>query len=271
MSTHQSAKKITVPDILDMKKRGEKIAALTAYDYLMAELLDEAGMDIILVGDSAGMVVAGNKTTLPISMEEMLYHTRMVSKGVKKALLVADMPFLSYQVSISSGIENAGRFLKEAGAEAVKVEGGKVVAELVSKLVDYGIPVMGHLGLTPQSINKFGSYKLQGAEEKTANILKRDANLLEEAGVFSLVLEKVPANLAKDISESISIPTIGIGAGPFCDGQVLVSHDMLGLFDKFKPKFVRRYASLGEDIRKAFGEYIRDVKNSSFPNPDESF
>lgn len=271
MSTHQVRKKITVPAILEMKNRGEKIAALTAYDYLMAEMLDEAGMDIILVGDSAGMVIAGHESTLPITMEEMLYHTRIVRRGVKRALLVADMPFLSYQPSIAEGIKNAGRFLKEAGAEAVKVEGGNTVAELVEKLVGYGIPVMGHIGLTPQSINKFGSYSLQGTEVETAALLKKDALLLEEAGAFSIVLEKLPAELAREITGAVNIPTIGIGAGPHCDGQILVSHDMLGIFDKFKPKFVRRYAEIGKTMREAFSNYVRDVRSGEFPNENESF
>ena len=271
MSSHQSRKKVTVPEIIAMKARGEKIAALTAYEYLIAEMLDEAGMDIVLVGDSAGMVIAGNETTLPISMDEMIFITRNVKRGVKKALVVADMPFLSYQISVSEGIKNAGRFLKESEAEAVKIEGGKAVIDLVDKLVGFGIPVMGHLGLTPQSINKFGTYKLQGSDPENAETLKRDAKLLEEAGVFSLVLEKIPAKLAKEISESLKIPTIGIGAGPGCDGQVLVLHDMLGIFDKFHPKFVRRYAEIGNTMRKAFENYIKDIKNNEFPNMDESF
>jgi len=271
MSTHQGRKKVTVPEIIAMKERQEKIAALTAYDYLTGEMLDEAGMDIILVGDSAGMVIAGHETTLPITMDEMIFITRNVRRGVKNSLLVADMPFLSYQTSVSDGIRNAGRFLKEAQAEAVKVEGGKAVVELVDKLVGYGIPVMGHLGLTPQSINKFGAYKLQGADPQTAGILKNDAKLLEQAGAFSIVLEKVPATLAKEISQSLKIPTIGIGAGPDCDGQVLVSHDMLGIFDKFQPKFVRRYAEIGTTMRNAFAKYVTDVKKNEFPSLDESF
>lgn len=271
MSSHQERKKVTVPEIMAMKARGEKIAALTAYDYLIAEMLDEAGMDIVLVGDSAGMVIAGHETTLPITMEEMIFITQNVRRGVKRALLVADMPFLSFQTSVSEGIKNAGRFLKEAQAEAVKVEGGKAVVELVDKLTGYGIPVMGHLGLTPQSINKFGSYKLQGSESEAANILKNDARLLEEAGAFSIVLEKIPAHLAKEISTMLTIPTIGIGAGPDCDGQVLVTHDMLGIFDKFKPKFVRRYAEIGNTMRNAFAAYVKDVKSNEFPNADESF
>lgn len=271
MSSHQERKKITVPEIVAMKARGEKIAALTAYDYLTAEMLDEAGIDIALVGDSAGMVIAGHETTLPITMDEMIFITQNVRRGVKRALLVADMPFLSFQPSVSEAIKNAGRFLKEAQAEAVKIEGGRAVIELVEKLVGYGIPVMGHLGLTPQSINKFGTYKLQGSDSEAANILKNDARLLEEAGAFSIVLEKIPADLAREISSMLKIPTIGIGAGPHCDGQVLVTHDMLGIFDKFKPKFVRRYAEIGKQMRQALVRYVKDVKSNEFPNADESF
>ncbi len=271
MSIEKQIKKITVPDIVEMKIRGEKIAALTAYDVLMAEMLDESGIEIVLVGDSASMVVAGNDTTLPVTMDEMVNFTRYVRRGIKRALLVADMPFLSYQGSIAEGIANAGRFLKEAGAEAVKVEGGEPVAELIDKLVDIGVPVMGHLGLTPQSIHKFGSYKLQGKDPTLARKLKREAKLLEDAGVFSLVLEKIPAGLAREITQSLKIPTIGIGAGAYCDGQILVSQDMLGMFDKFKPKFVRRYATLGETMRQAFADYLRDVKDGQFPSEAESF
>ncbi|NOX38119.1 MAG: 3-methyl-2-oxobutanoate hydroxymethyltransferase [Calditrichaeota bacterium] len=270
MSVHEEKKKITVPDIIQMKALGQKIAALTAYDALMARLLDESGIDLILVGDSASMVVAGYETTLPITMEEMLYHVRSVRRGVQRALVVADMPFLSYQTSLEAGIRNAGLFLK-AGAEAVKVEGGEPVLELVEKLVDFGIPVMGHLGLIPQSIHKFGSYKLQGKDPAIAKKLKKEARMLEEAGVFSLVLEKIPTSLARDITESIKIPTIGIGAGPYCDGQILVSHDMLGLFDKFKPRFVRRYAELAQTMRQAFRNYIHDVRSGEFPSEGESF
>ncbi len=271
MSAEKEIKKVTVPDIIDFKKRGEKISALTAYDFLMAEMLDEAGLDIILIGDSLSMVVAGHATTLPIGLEAMLYHTSIVSRAVKRALVVADMPFLSYQVSIAQGIENAGRFLRDAGAEAVKIEGGEPVADLVHKLVNFGIPVMGHLGLTPQSIHKFGSYKLQGKEAEVAAELKKDAKILEHAGVFSIVLEKIPASLAQEITASVSVPTIGIGAGPHCDGQILVSHDMLGLFDKFKPRFVRRYAEVAKEMRNAFRSYVDDVKKADFPSQDESF
>lgn len=262
---------MTVPRLIAKKAKGEKIAALTAYDTLMAEILDESGIDVILVGDSAAMVMAGHSTTLPITMEEMLFYTRNVRRGVKKALLVADMPFLSYQCSLEEGIRNAGRFLKEAGAEAVKIEGGEPVVELIARLVDFGIPVMGHLGLTPQSIHKFGSYKLQGKESAVAKKLKKEAKMLEEAGIFSLVLEKIPAGLAREITETIKVPTIGIGAGVHCDGQILVAHDMLGIYDKMKPRFVRRYAEIAQTMRQAFDQYIDDVRNRRFPSDEESF
>lgn len=271
MSTTAEIQKITIPQILSRKGKNEKITALTAYDFLMAEMLDEAGIDIILVGDSVGMVIAGYTTTLPVGMEEMIYHAKIVGKAIKRSLFVVDMPFLSYQISIERGIENAGRFLKETDAQAVKLEGGERVAELVHKLVNYGIPVMGHIGLVPQSIHRFGSYKLQGKDPKIARQLKKDAKCLEEAGAFSIVLEKIPGTLAKEITESISIPSIGIGAGPFCDGQILVSHDMLGIYDKFKPRFVRQYAELGKEMRKAFKNYIKDVRSGNFPSSDEYF
>ncbi|RMF59734.1 MAG: 3-methyl-2-oxobutanoate hydroxymethyltransferase [Calditrichaeota bacterium] len=271
MSVHKEHPKMTVPRLIAKKAKGEQIAALTAYDTLMAEILDESGIDVILVGDSAAMVMAGHSTTLPITMEEMLFYTRNVRRGVKKALLVADMPFLSYQCSLEEGIRNAGRFLKEAGAEAVKIEGGEPVVELIARLVDFGIPVMGHLGLTPQSIHKFGSYKLQGKESAVAKKLKKEAKMLEEAGIFSLVLEKIPAGLAREITETIKVPTIGIGAGVHCDGQILVAHDMLGIYDKMKPRFVRRYAEIAQTMRQAFDQYIDDVRNRRFPSDEESF
>ncbi|HFE63114.1 MAG TPA: 3-methyl-2-oxobutanoate hydroxymethyltransferase [Caldithrix sp.] len=271
MSAEQKITKLTVPQIIAYKQKGEKIAALTAYDSLMAKLLDESGIDIILIGDSVGMVVAGDSTTLAISMEEMLYHARIVSRAVRHALVVVDMPFLSYQVSVEKAIENAGRFLKETEVQAVKIEGGEPVAGLVRTLVKIGIPVMGHLGLTPQSIHRFGSYTLQGKDPRIAKQLKKDARLLEEAGVFSIVLEKIPATLAAEITGSVQVPTIGIGAGALCDGQILVSHDMLGMFEKFKPRFVRRYAELGSEMRKAFAAYCKDVKVGSFPSKEESF
>ena len=271
MSAQSDLKKITIPDIVTLKKEGKKVTALTAYDYLMARMLDETGIDIILVGDSLGMVVAGHPNTLSVSMDQMIYHTSIVSRAVKKSLVVGDMPFMSYQASIEQGVENAGRFLQEAGAEAVKIEGGKIVLPLVEKLVQLGIPVMGHLGLLPQSIHKYGSYKLQGKEPEMAAQLKEDALMLQNAGCFSVVMEKIPANLARDISQSLSIPTIGIGAGPYCDGQILVSYDMLGIFDQFKPRFVRRYANLADQMRDAFQNYITDVQSGKFPTEDESF
>ena len=271
MSANKPVKKTTVPAIIDMKKDGRKIAVLTAYDYLMARMQDEAGIDIILVGDSVGMVLAGFESTLPVTMDMMLYHVASVARGTRNALLVADMPFLSYQTSAAEAIANAGRFLKEAGAEAVKIEGGRHNAETIRKMVDAGIPVMGHLGLTPQSINRYGSYHLVGKDEIEASSLLEDAKILEHAGIFSLVLEKVPSPLAKKITETISIPTIGIGAGKHCDGQVLVAHDMLGIFDKFKPKFVRRYAELAEIMRGAFRQYVDDIKSENFPNDNESY
>ncbi len=264
-------KKVTVPELTAMKARGEKIASLTAYDAIMAKILDQAGIDVILVGDSVGMVVSGFESTLPVTLEHILYHTQAVARTSPRALLVADMPFLSFQVSTEKTVENAGRLLKEGGAEAVKIEGGKPVLEAISKLVEFGIPVMGHLGLTPQSYHKFGGYKVQAREEAAAKKLVEEAKLLEEAGIFSLVLEKVPADLAKEVSQSLRIPTIGIGAGSGCDGQILVSHDMLGLFEDFRPKFVRRYTELAVQMREAFQRYVEDVKKGDFPSEDESY
>ncbi len=269
MSAENNNVKKTIPYILEMKNRN-KISALTAYDYITAKIQDQVGIDIILVGDSVAMVVGGENDTLKLDMEEMVYHTRIVAKGVKNALLVADMPFMSYQVSVERGVENAGKLIK-AGAEAVKVEGGSHVISLVKRLTEIGIPVMAHIGLTPQSVNLYGGYPLQGKEEADRERLKQEAQLLQQAGAFSIVLEKIPAPLGEEISRLLSIPTIGIGAGKGCDGQILVSHDMLGLFDEFKPKFVRRYASLAEDMRKAFVRYIEDVTSGSFPSEKESF
>jgi len=271
MSATLERKKITVPAILEMKKRGEKIAMLTAYDFLFGQILDDAGLDILLVGDSGAMVFSGHDTTLPITLEEMIYHTRAVRRGVKRALLVADMPFLSYQVSPEEAVRNAGRLLKEGGAEAVKLEGGAAMAETIRRIVNAGIPVMGHLGLTPQSVNALGGYALQAVSDDAAKKLFEDARRLQEAGTFALVLEKIPATLARDVTRALDIPTIGIGAGPDCDGQVLVTHDMLGLFEKFKLKFVRRYAELGQSIRETAERYARDVKANQFPNSEESF
>ncbi len=271
MSVQKEVKRITVPLIRRMKEQGEPIAMLTAYDTLMAEILDQSGIDIILVGDSGGMVMAGHENTLSVTMDEMLHYVKAVRKGVNRALLVADMPFLSYQASVEEAVRNAGRFLQEGGAEAVKIEGGKAVLPVIERFVEIGIPVMGHLGLTPQSIHLFGGYGVQGKEAEVAEKLKEEARLLEKAGVFSIVLEKIPALLAKEITESLSIPTIGIGAGKYCDGQVLVSHDMLGLYEKFKPKFVRRYAELGKAMLEAFINYVQDVKQKEFPDDHESY
>jgi len=261
---------ITVDQIIFMKKKGERIVALTAYDYVTARILDESGIDIVLVGDSAANVFAGEKTTLPITMEEMLYHTRVVARGVKKALIIADMPFLSYQVSLETAIYNAGRFL-QVGACGVKLEGGKPVVPIAKKLIDLGIPVMGHLGLTPQSIHKFGGYKIQGVGKQAAAEMIEDAKELQTAGCFSIVLEKIPWTLARKISQAIEIPTIGIGAGPHCDGQILVLHDMLGLYEEFVPKFVKQYAHLSDQIRRAVQDYKKEVKEGLFPDREHSF
>ena len=263
--------KITVPLLRDMKKQGEKIACLTAYDWITASLLDSAGIDLILVGDSGAMVFAGHENTLPITVDQMVYHTQAVSRGVKRALLIADMPFLSFQVCVDEAVRNAGRFLKEAGADGVKVEGGAPIAETIRKMTSIGIPVMGHLGLTPQSIHSFGDYRMRGKEVAEAEELKRDAKILEEAGTFAIVLEKIPASLAGEITKSVSIPTISIGAGPECDGQILVTHDMLGLFEAFKPKFVKRYAELAQTIRDAVKHYTREVKEGQYPSSKESY
>lgn len=263
--------KITIPKLAAKKRRGEKIVCLTAYDWLLAGLLDRSGVDLVLAGDSAGMVFHGYKTTLPVTLEQMLDHTRAVARGVSRALIVSDMPFLSYQTGSDQAVLNAGRFLKEAEAEAVKLEGGEPVAETIRRLVSVGIPVMGHLGLTPQSIQKFGGYRVRGKSELESGELKKDARILEEAGAFALVLEKVPSDLAGEITESLSIPTIGIGAGPHCDGQILVTQDILGLFEEFKPKFVRRYAHLAETIRDAVSRFADDVRSGQYPSNEESF
>lgn len=254
-----------------MKKKGDKISALTAYEALFAGFLDESDIDFILVGDSAGMVFAGHETTVPVTMDEMVYHTRSVRRAVRDTLLVADLPFMSYQTSVEDAMRNAGRLLKEGGAEAVKMEGGKRILDQVKACVDAGIPVMGHLGMTPQSVNQFGGFKTQGKKNQEADELKQDALALQKAGVFAIVLEKIPSELAKEISEELAIPTIGIGAGVHTDGQILVTQDMLGMYEKFKPKFVRLYAQLAGEIKKAVNNFSQDVKNSTFPNKDESF
>ncbi len=263
--------KVTTQTIRKMKQDGKKITMLTAYDYSMAALLDQVGIDILLVGDSLGMVVLGYETTLPVTMEEMLHHTRAVSRSVRRAMVVGDMPFMSYQISAEQALENAGRFLKEANAHAVKLEGGQEIADTVKKIVESGIPVMGHLGLTPQSIHQLGGYGVQGKESKAARKMIQDAKALEAAGIFSLVLECVPTSLAKVITEEISVPTIGIGAGIHCDGQVLVTHDLLGFFEKFIPKFVKRYAELNKSVKEAVRQFIEEVQTGKFPGVEHSF
>ncbi len=271
MSTQSKIIRKTILDIKRMKTQGEKISVLTAYDCSMAALLDDCDIDIILVGDSLGMVVLGYDSTLPVTMEEMLHHTRAVSRGAHKAMIVADLPFLSYQISPEEALANAGRFAKETDAQAVKLEGGQEMAETVRKITTAGIPVMAHLGLTPQSIHQLGGYKVQGKKEEAAEKMLADAKSLEEAGAFSLVLECVPEKLAAEITRSISIPTIGIGAGVACDGQVLVVNDMLGMYDRMTPKFVKRYANVNTDIKNAVKKYISEVKEQVFPDADHSF
>lgn len=263
--------KITVPRIREKKENGEKITVLTAYDFPFAKLIDEAGIDILLVGDTVGIVVQGEESTLPVTLDQMIYHTRMVSRAAKRALVVGDMPFLSYQASIEETIRNAGRFLKEGGAAAVKLEGGARVADRIEVLARHDIPVMAHIGLTPQSVHRMGGYKVQGRGTSQAKQLLADAKTVESAGAFSLVLEGIPISLAKKITQSIKIPTIGIGAGPYCDGQVLVLHDLLGLFTRFHPKFVRRYADLTSTITEAVRRYKSDVESGKFPTEEEGY
>lgn len=265
------AEKVTVPEIKKMKQRGEKITVLTAYDYSFARILDEAGVDILLVGDSLGSVIQGQQSTLPVTLEEMIYHTKAVVRGRKRALVVADMPFLSYQVSLEEAKRNAGRFLQEAGAEAVKIEGGVPFQKTIEAIVQIGIPVMGHVGLTPQSVHRLGGYKVQGKEEKEREAIMQDALAVEEGGAFSVVLEGIPMDLAEEISRRLSIPTIGIGAGIHCDGQVLVVHDMLGLFDMYTPKFVKRYADLKGVMADAVKHFIAEVREEKFPDEEHSF
>jgi 3-methyl-2-oxobutanoate hydroxymethyltransferase len=254
-----------------MKRQGEKISMLTAYDFTMAQIIDQAGIEIILVGDSAANVMAGHKTTVPMTMDQMIYHTACVRRGAERALVIGDMPFMSFQVSDEEALRNAGQMMKETGAEGIKIEGGQAVAETIKKICDIGIPVMGHLGLTPQSVNKFGGFQVRARKEDEAHRLFEDAKALEQAGCFSVVLEKIPADLAKEVTEELSIPTISIGAGRYCDGQVLVLQDMLGLNKAFNPKFLRRYADLGTNMTEAVQQYIADVKSGDFPNEDEQY
>ena len=263
--------KVTVPEIKKMKQRGEKITALTAYDYSFARILDGAGIDILLVGDSLGSVIQGQGSTLPVTLEEMIYHTKAVVRGRKRALVVADMPFLSFQVSVEEAKRNAGRFLQQAGAEAVKIEGGVHFLETIEAIVRMGIPVMGHVGLTPQSVHRFGGYKVQGKEKEEREAILQDALAVEEGGAFSVVLEGIPLDLAQEITRRLSIPTIGIGAGIHCDGQVLVVHDMLGLFDIYTPKFVKQYVDLKGVMTDAVKNFIAEVREGKFPDEDHSF
>ncbi|MFM7295947.1 MAG: 3-methyl-2-oxobutanoate hydroxymethyltransferase [Planctomycetota bacterium] len=264
-------RKVTTRSLRTMKEAREPISALTAYDFLTAQLLDQAGIDVILVGDSAGMVVQGLDTTVGVTLEQMLYHCQVVTRGVERALVVGDMPFMSYQINADEALRNAGRMIKESGVEAVKLEGGEKLCETVRRIVDVGIPVMGHLGLTPQSIHKFGTYQVRATEPEEAAQLRRDALALEAAGAFAIVIEKIPATLAAEIAQAVAIPVIGIGAGVGCDGQILVTHDMLGLYNRFHPRFVRRYAELGRDTLAAFEHYRNDVKTREFPGPEESY
>jgi 3-methyl-2-oxobutanoate hydroxymethyltransferase len=263
--------KVTTRTVVDMKSRGEKISMITAYDFTMARIVDHGGIDVILVGDSASNVMAGHETTLPITLEQMIYHTSCVVRGVDRALVVADLPFMSYQVTIKEALISAGRMMKEAGAHAIKLEGGTFIVDTVKRIVDAGIPVMGHLGLTPQSIYKFGTYKVRAKEEQEANQLLEDALKLQEAGCFSIVLEKIPASLARSVTDSLNIPTIGIGAGSGCDGQVLVVHDMMGLSKDFKPRFIRRYLNLFDEMSGAVEYYVKDVKSGDFPSENEQY
>ncbi|NVB76843.1 MAG: 3-methyl-2-oxobutanoate hydroxymethyltransferase [Kofleriaceae bacterium] len=263
--------KVTIHTLRQMKERGEKIAVLTAYDATFARLFDESGADVLLVGDSLGMVVQGHDTTLPVTLEEIAYHCRAVVRGTKRAHVVGDMPFMSYQSSIEQGMTNAGRLIKEGGCHSVKLEGGAQYADLVRRLVGAGIPVMGHIGLTPQSFHQLGGFKVQGRETGGRDKLLADARALEEAGCYAIVLEAIPADIAREITEALSIPTIGIGGGVACDGQVLVSYDMLGMDETFKPRFVRRFANLGATIKDAVSQYVGEVRGGSFPSDAESF
>ena len=263
--------KITAPAVVEMKRRGELVTVVTAYDFPTARIADQAGVEILLVGDSVGPVVLGYDSTLPVTMEDMLHHTRAVTRARTSAMVVGDMPFMSYQVSIEQAVRNAGRFVQEGGADAIKLEGGERVAPAVQRIVAAGIPVMGHLGLTPQSVLAFGGYKVQARGEADQERLVREAKMLEDAGCFSIVLEGIPAKLGAIVSRELGIPTIGIGAGVNCDGQVLVTHDMLGLFQGRTAKFVRRYAALGDAMRDAYAQYVADVKARRFPGEQESY
>jgi 3-methyl-2-oxobutanoate hydroxymethyltransferase len=271
MSVHSEIKRVTTNTLKELKKKNEKIACLTAYDYSMATLVDAAGIELILVGDSASNVMAGHETTLPITLDQMIYHAQGVVRGVKRALVVVDLPFGSYQGNSEEALRSAIKIMKESGAHAVKMEGGKEIEESIIRVLSAGIPVMGHLGLTPQSIYKFGTYTVRAKEDEEAELLIENAKLLQELGCFALVLEKIPAKLATLVSQQIEIPTVGIGAGNGCDGQILVVHDMLGINKDFSPRFLRRYADLAGIMHGAFTSYIEDVKSGDFPNQKESY
>jgi 3-methyl-2-oxobutanoate hydroxymethyltransferase len=266
-----SEKKITIRDIIERKKKGDKLTVLTAYDASFARMLEKAGIDILLVGDSLGMVLLGYESTVPVTMEEMLHHARAVARGRSRSLVVADMPFLSYQAGVREAVLNGGRFLKEAGCDAVKMEGGVEIIEMVRACVRAGIPVMGHIGLTPQTASQLGGFRVQGREAESAAQLLAAAGALQEAGIFALVLECIPDSLAREITGQLSIPTIGIGAGPDCDGQVLVTHDLLGMFEKFVPRFVKTYISLAPMIREAVGAFVAEVRTGKFPAAEHCF
>jgi 3-methyl-2-oxobutanoate hydroxymethyltransferase len=271
MSIQKEIKKVTTHTLQKMKSTGEKISMITAYDFSFAKIFDSAGIDVILVGDSASNVMAGHETTLPITLEQMIYHASSVIRGVDRCLVVVDLPFGYYQSNSDIALASAVRIMKETGAHAIKLEGGEEVLDSVRRIISAGVPVMGHLGLTPQSIYKFGTYAVRAQEEAEANKLKKDAKLLEKAGCFGIVLEKIPATLAKEVSGSVQIPTIGIGAGKYCDGQVLVMHDMLGINTEFKPRFLRQYLNIHQQSTKAVKQYIKDVKASDFPNDQEQY
>ena len=271
MSVHKEVKKVTTHQLQEMKRRGEKISMLTAYDYTMAKIIDHAGIDVILVGDSASNVMAGHETTLPITLDQMIYHASSVIRAIDRALVVVDLPFGSYQGNSKEALTSAIKIMKESGAHAVKLEGGREIKDSIERILSAGIPVMGHLGLTPQSIYKFGTYTVRAKEEEEAARLMQDAKILEESGCFALVLEKIPAKLATEVAKSISIPVIGIGAGSGVDGQVLVTHDMLGMTHEFSPRFLRRYLNLYESMSGAFQQYIKDVKSKDFPNESEQY
>lgn len=271
MSVQKEVKLVTTHQLREMKAKGEKIAMLTAYDYSMAKIIDQSGIDIILVGDSASNVMAGNETTLPITLDHMIWHATSVVKAVKRAFVVVDVPFGSYQSNSAEALRSSIRIMKESGGHAVKMEGGIEIKESIQRVLSAGIPVMGHLGLTPQSIYKFGTYSVRAKEEEEANKLLADAKLLEELGCFGIVLEKIPAALAKKVASSVEVPVIGIGAGPDVDGQVLVVHDMLGITQDFKPRFLRQYADLNQTMTEAFKCYVSDIKSHSFPNEKESY